>query len=187
MESACRCYQLLLSAYADGEATSRERSQVELHLSGCADCRARLADLKALSLAVGARLLQRAEQVDFSRFADEVMRRVTPDRPGFFERLKVGWQEIMTYHRAAVISSMVTAAVTLAVAVPVVYRYASSRATAPEVVLHELLADDPHVKPVVVRMDNGKTLIMLVHQDEPAEGEGGTPDVTPDPPKGGEL
>ena len=184
MGSACQSYQLLLSAYADGEVGARERRQVELHLSGCADCRARLADLQALSQAVSARLMSQADEVDFSRFADEVMRRVTPDRPGLLERLRVGWQEILAYHRTAVVSSLLTAAVTLAIAIPLVYKYASSQAAEPQVVLQELQLDDPHVKPVIVKMDNGKTLIMLVHQDEPDEG---TPDITPDPPKGGEL
>jgi len=36
--------------------------------------------------------------------------------------------EILTYHRTAVVSSFVTAAVTLAVAVPLVYKLASDRA-----------------------------------------------------------
>jgi anti-sigma factor RsiW len=185
MESACQSFQGLLSAYADGEVDVRERAQVELHLSGCADCRARLEDLKALGSAVSARLLEEAEQADFSGFADSVLKRIGPERLGLLERMRVGWAEILTYHRTAVVSSLVTAAVTLAVAVPLVYKLASERA-APEVVLRELTLDDPHVKPVVVQMENGKTLIMLVHDSEPDAPEG-TPDVTPEPPKGGEL
>jgi anti-sigma factor RsiW len=186
MESACKSYQMLLSAYADGEVDARGRAQVELHLSGCADCRTRLEDLHALSRAFSDHLEEKAASHDFSHFADEVMRRVTPERPGFWERLRVGWAEILTYHRTAVVSSLVTAAVTLGVAVPVVYQMASAHYSSPEVVLRELQLDDPHVKPVVLQMDNGKTLIMLVHEDEPKPGEV-TPDLTPEPPKGGEL
>jgi anti-sigma factor RsiW len=185
MESACKSYQLLLSAFADGEVDAKERALVELHLSGCADCRARLEDLKALSGVVTAKMLEEADRADFSGFADAVMKKIGPERPGLLERMRVGWAEILTYHRTAVVSSLVTAAVTLAVAVPLVYKLASERAS-PEVVLRELTFDDPHVKPVVVQMENGKTLIMLVHENEADEPEG-TPDVTPEPPKGGEL
>jgi anti-sigma factor RsiW len=167
MENACQSFQLLLSAYADGEVDAKERAQVDLHLSGCPDCRARLEDLRALAQVVNARLLDEAEKVDFSHFADEVMRKVTPDRPGLMERLRIGWSEIVAYHRTALVSSLVTAAVTLAVAVPLVYKLASERAVTPEVVVRELQMSDSHVKPVVMKLDNGKTIIMLVHQDEP--------------------
>ena len=185
MESACKSFQLLLSAYADGEVDAKERSQVDLHLSGCADCRARLSDLKALSETVSAHLLAQAEQVDFSKFADQVMAKVTPDRPGLVERVRIAWSEILAYHRTAVVSSVVTAAVTLAIAVPLVYRYATEQSVAPEVLVQDLQIDDPNVKPVVMQLDNGKTLIMLVRQ--PAEGEAPVPDVTPEEPKGGDL
>lgn len=188
MDSACTSFQMLLSAYADGEVDARERGQVELHLSGCAECRARLEDLKALSSAVPAALMAQAEQMDFSGFADKVMARVTPESPGLLERLRIGWAEILAYHRTAVLSSAVTAAVTLLIAVPLVYQYAS-RHVAPEVVLRNLQIDDPRVKPVVLQMESGKTLIMLVDEDEnePGEDSEQTPDMTPEPPKEGEL
>ncbi|MBI5545099.1 MAG: zf-HC2 domain-containing protein [Deltaproteobacteria bacterium] len=185
MSSACQSFQLLLSAYADGEVSVQERSQVDVHLSGCADCRARLQDLQSLSQVVAATLIAKAEDADFSRFADQVMARITPDRPGLLERLRIGWQEILTYHRAAVVSSMVTAAVTLAIAVPLVYRYALSQGPGPEVIVQDLQLDDPNVKPVVMKLDNGKTLIMLVRQPDADEEQ--VPNVTPEPPKGGEL
>lgn len=185
MASACKSFQLLLSAYADGEADAKERAQVDLHLSGCADCRARLEDLKALSQAVPAALLAQAEQVDFSRFADQVMARIGPEQPGLLERLRIAWAEILTYHRTAVVSSLVTAAVTLAIAIPLVYKYATSQAPSPEVIVQNLELDDPTVKPVVMQLDNGKTLIMLVRQA--GEGDKPVPDVSPEPPKGGEL
>lgn len=187
MERACQSYQRLLSAYVDGEVAGRERAQVELHLSGCGECRLRLEDLRALSTMVSARLMEEAEQADFAGFADGVMRRVTPERPGLLERLRIAWSEILTYHRTAVLSSLATAAVTLAIAVPVVYKLALARATAPEVVLRELQLDTAHVKPVVMKMDNGKTLIMLVHENEPGENEAATPDITSEPPKEGDL
>ncbi|MGC4115025.1 MAG: zf-HC2 domain-containing protein [Myxococcales bacterium] len=188
MESACKSFQMLLSAYADGEVDAKERSQVELHLSGCSDCRTRLADLKAMSESLSAHLMAQAEQVDFSKFADQVMAKVTPEQPGLLERLRIAWSEILAYHRTAVISSMVTAAVTLVIAVPLVYRYATEQAVTPEVLVQDLQIDDPNVKPVVMQLENGKTLIMLVRQPMvDGEGEPSVPDVTPDAPKGGDL
>ncbi len=185
MESACKSFQMLLSAYADGEVDAKERAQVELHLSGCDDCRARLADLQALSGNLSAHLMAQAEQADFSRFADRVMARIGPEQPGLLERLRVAWSEILAYHRTAVVSSLATAAVTLAIAVPLVYKYATEQAVAPEVIVQDLQIDDPSVKPVVMQLDNGKTLIMLVRQ--PTEAGMPVPDVTPQPPKGGDL
>lgn len=187
MESACDRFQMLLSAYADGEVTAKERGQVELHLSGCADCRARLSDLKALSAAVAQVFTQEAEEADFSRFADDVLRRVAPERPSLLERLRVAWSEILTYHRTAVVSSLVTAAVTLAVAVPLAWRAASSSSSSAEVVLRELQLEDPSIQPVVLKTDDGKTLIMLVNRPEPGEGEAAPLDVTKEPPTGGDL
>jgi anti-sigma factor RsiW len=187
MESACHSFQMLLSAYADGEVSARERAQVDLHLSGCAGCRGRLADLRALSAAVGQLFAQKAEEAEFSRFADEVLRRVTPERPSLVERLRVSWAEILTYHRTAVFSSLATAAVTIAVAVPVAWHFAESSAASAQVVLRELKLDDPRVQPVVLTTDDGKTLIMLVNRPEPGEGEAAPVDLTKPPPTGGDL
>lgn len=186
MESACERFQMLLSAYADGEVSAKERAQVELHLSACSDCRARLLDLKALSAAVAQVLTDEAEAADFSHFAEDVLRRLAPERPPLLERLRIAWSEILTYHRTAVVSSLATAALTLAVAVPLAWRAASSTASA-EVALRELKLDDPSVQPVVLRTDDGKTLIMLVNRPEPGEGEAAPLDVTKEPPTGGDL
>jgi anti-sigma factor RsiW len=186
MKSACESYQMLLSAYADGEVTSRERSQVEFHLEGCGDCRARLSDLRAFAAAMGSRLEQQAARADFSGFADEVLRRIGPGRPPLLERLRVLWSEILAYHRTAVISSLATAAITLLVAVPVVYNYALSQA--PEVIVHDVQADDPDAKPVVMNLGDGKTLIMLVTKPDALDGDDEpTPDLTPEPATGGDL
>jgi outer membrane lipoprotein-sorting protein len=43
----CRDLEELLSAYADGELSRTQREFVEEHLSGCADCRATLAEFEA--------------------------------------------------------------------------------------------------------------------------------------------
>ncbi len=187
MGSACDRFQMLLSAYADDEVSAKERAQVELHLSGCSDCRARLTDLRALSAAVAQTFASRAEEADFSRFADDVLRQVAPERPSLFERLRVAWSEILTYHRTAVLSSLATAAVTLAVAVPLAWRAASGSSPSAEVVLRELKLEDPSVQPVILKTDDGKTLIMLVNRPESGEGETAPLDMTKEPPAGGDL
>lgn len=185
MESACHGFEILLSAYADGEVGGRERGQVEMHLSGCADCRARLEDLRALSARLSQHLTGQAEAADFSGFADAVLKRITPVRPGLLERLRVAWVEVLDHHRIAVISSLATAAVTLVVAVPLAWRLASSRASDTQVVLRDLQLSDSRLRPVVMNLGEGKTLIMLVSQPDPDEEA--TPDLTPPPPTEGEL
>ncbi len=187
MVRACNSFQMLLSAYADDEVDAKQRAQVDLHLSGCADCRGHLADLRTLSAAVGQLFAQKAEEADFSRFADEVLRRVTPERPSLVERLRVSWAEILAYHRTAVFSSLATAAITLVVAVPLASHFARSSAVSTEVVLRELKLDDPRVQPVVLTTDDGKTLIMLVNRPEAGEGEAAPIDLTKPPPTGGDL
>ncbi len=47
-----------LSAYLDGELTPKERLELETHLAGCADCRAELGQLKAVSGAVKAHAME---------------------------------------------------------------------------------------------------------------------------------
>jgi len=189
MESACQSYQMLLSAYADGEASPRERSQVETHLSGCPDCRARLEDLKALSISFADHLQAQAEEADFSRFADEVFRRIGPEEPGLLDRIRIWWSEVMAYHRTAVLSSMATAAVTVAIAVPLVWRLASQNTAqqVPQVVLQDLRLDNPNVQPVVMDMGDGKTLIMLVERAGSGAGEAAPLELKTAPPTGGDL
>lgn len=191
MESSCRKFQMLLSAYADGEVDGRDRGHVETHLSGCADCRARLEDLKALQSAIPAALMQEAEQVDFSGFADRVLKQITPDRPSFLERLRIGWTELLDHHRTAVFSSIAAAAVALLVAVPVTWWAASGGSGQPQlvaggqppVIIQDLRLEDPNVQPVVLRGENGQIMIMLV--DRPGAGQPQQLNTTP--PTGGEL
>ncbi|MDA8130354.1 MAG: zf-HC2 domain-containing protein, partial [Elusimicrobia bacterium] len=47
-----------LSAYLDGELTPKERLELETHLAGCADCRAELGQLKAVSGLVKAHAME---------------------------------------------------------------------------------------------------------------------------------
>lgn len=189
MESACHSYQMLLSAYADGEVKPQERARIETHLSACVECRGRLEDLKAFSAAFADHLEAQADSVDFSHFADEVFKRIGPEDPGLFERMRIWWAEIMAYHRAAVVSSLATAAVTAAIAVPLVWKLASQNAAQlnPQVVLHQLTLENPNMQPVVMDMGDGKTLIMLVDPSVSSAGESEPLELKTTPPTGGDL
>jgi hypothetical protein len=94
----------------EGELPPGEASALAAHLSTCASCRARAADLVATEDLVAESLLARANAVDFSSFADEVMARVgKAERPGL-----LGW---FARHRLAAAASLVPVLAALAVIV----------------------------------------------------------------------
>lgn len=196
MTSACQTFSMLLSAYVDGEGTARERSAVETHVSSCGECLRRVSDLKALSALLGAQMSARAEEADFAGFSDRVLARVTPESPPLLLRWRIAFEEILTYHRAAVVSSLVTAAVTLAVGVPTAVHFARQEApvahkspplapATPELILRELVLDNPKLQPVVMNTGDGRTLIMLVSREGDAEDS--VPVLEVSPPSGGDL
>ncbi len=84
-----------LGAYLDGELSSERRAWVENHLSGCPDCRAELADLRALSNllradAVRADPASAAGMTD-AEFTRQVMDRLPrPARPFWRRALRIG-------------------------------------------------------------------------------------------------
>lgn len=187
MKQTCGEFQILLSAYIDGELNAQEQALVELHLSGCNKCRTQIDDWKKVGNLVVDRWSRQIEESDFSQFAAQVFQRITPKRLSWWERLQTKWSETLAYHRAAVLSSLVTAAVTLIISVPLVYHWSKNQEiAASEVVLHRLTLEDPAVKPVVMQMENGKTLIMLVHQPG-AKRAGNSPKLNTNPPSGGSL
>lgn len=186
MNANCKRFQKWISAYADGEAKPRERDQLETHLFGCGECRARLEALASLSAAISDRFDAVADEADFSGFSAKVFQKIGTEKPGLLERVRVYWSEVFAHHRVAVLSSMATAVATLAVAVPVVYHYASQRTMA-DVIVEKIELEDPSVQPVVMNMGDGKTLIMLVRHTDAASGDGQPIEIENEPPKGGDL
>ncbi len=182
MKKGCQSFATILSAYADGEGSRRERALFEAHLSGCGDCRERLVQVDLLSRSLRARLEARAQEADFSGFAEKVFQGIDATRPGLVERMRVAFGELMSFHRTAVLASAATAAITLLLAVPFAYWLARSDLE-PQVIVQSLELDDPTIQPVVMNMGDGKTLIMLVRQPdaEPAQPQ------LPRPPSGGDL
>jgi anti-sigma factor RsiW len=93
----------------EGELSPADASALAAHLTSCAACRARTADLTATEGMVSGALMARANARDFSTFADEVMARVErAERPGL-----LGW---LRRHRVAA-AALVPALAALAVIV----------------------------------------------------------------------
>jgi len=173
LSPACQTFIPMLSPFVDGELTPSERVTVERHLSACHDCTARAADLRAESGLIRHGLDLAADEVDFKGFAQKVMARLTPYKPPLLERLRVSLSEMFLYQRTAMVSSLVTAAVVLFVAVPLALTWKGT----PEGYARPQLAVDSvtteagaKVAPVVMTTDQGDAIIWLV-STEPAEDE----------------
>jgi anti-sigma factor RsiW len=164
----------MLSPYVDGELTPAERVNVERHLTACRDCTGRAADLRAESGLLRVGLDMAVDDVDFKDFAQKVMARVTPEKPPLLERLKLALSEMFLYQRTAMVSSLATAAVLVAVGLPLLLSdrapvgYGAERMTVKSIQPYQ----DARVAPVVMETDNGGTIIWLVDeetQDDPSQ------------------
>ncbi len=145
----CLRYAPMLGA-REGELDAAEQAALQEHLAGCAACRARLADLRALEGMVGEALAREAARRDFADFADQVMARVERRRAGtlraFFRR-----------HRALAVGSAL--APTLAAAALIVYLGLRGGGTPGIEIISEQYA------PMVIESDDGP--LILLGDDEP--------------------
>ncbi len=111
----CVRYAPMLGA-REGELTEEEQHALDLHVQGCAGCRATAAELAALDGLVGESLMARANARDFAPFVDEVMARVGAPglAPARGRRGFLGW---FRAHPRAALASLVpfVAAVALVV------------------------------------------------------------------------
>jgi anti-sigma factor RsiW len=175
---ACERFVPMLSPYVDGELTPAERVTVERHLSACRDCTGRAADLRAESGLLRVGLDMAVDDVDFKDFAQKVMARVTPERPPLLERMKLALSEMFLYQRTAMISSLATAAVLVAVGLPLLMSdrapvgYAAERMTVKSIQPYQ----DARVAPVVMETDNGGTIIWLVDEETQDGSSAGSDD-----------
>lgn len=93
MKKDCVQYVPLIGA-REGELAAEERAALDRHLAGCAACRAREADARALGPLIRDALMTEANQRDFAPFVDAVMARVEakgsvlPERPSTSARLR---------------------------------------------------------------------------------------------------
>jgi anti-sigma factor RsiW len=168
---ACQTFIPMLSPFVDGELTPQERVTVERHLAACHDCTARVADLRAESGLIRHGLDLAADEVDFKDFAQKVMARLTPYKPPLLERLRVSLSEMFLYQRTAMVSSLVTAAVVLFVAVPTLLFWKSTpEGYARQQMMVESVTTDVGAKvaPVVMTTDKGDAIIWMVSSEQPA-------------------
>jgi anti-sigma factor RsiW len=168
----------MLTAY-EGELSAEERALLESHLAGCEGCRLRALDFRAAEGIVGEALLAEAAEVDFSRFADQVMERVArapapvapapvrpPARPERRPAPRAGiegraWPRILSWaraHRAAAVAG--TLAPTLAAAALIVY-LATSGTAASRLGEVEVVAEGR--VPMVLQTSEGPVVLL----DEP--------------------
>lgn len=170
MNPACQSLLASLSPYIDGELAPPERQVVERHLSACPDCTMRVADLRAESGLIRIGLEFAADDVDFRDFAQNVMARITPERPPVLERVKMWFSETLLYQRGTMITAMATAAIVLAVAVPVALQTRTPVGYAGERMMVEGVRADPgaQVAPVVYETETGDAIIWMLDAPPPA-------------------
>jgi anti-sigma factor RsiW len=206
-QTDCQSWTPVLSAFIDGELAPARERELERHLSACPKCAAQVDDLRTTSALVRVGMEMRADEADFSDFAEKVFAKITPERLPWLERWKLSLSELFTYHRTAVVSSLAAAAIAVLVAVPLALRartpvgYASSQLAVQQV----STLPDSHLAPVVMKGDNATIIWLVNHRhtlssdsqpaptsNVPQEADSGNPSGQNPPlkqqrPRGGEL
>ena len=114
-----QCDDILLARYLDDELGRRKRARLEAHMAHCPRCRAQLEALRLQGDVLRQEIDSAATAADFSGFEDRVLEGVRT-RPA----LPVGarswmWlREVLVHYRTVWITSLATAAVLLAVLIP---------------------------------------------------------------------
>lgn len=182
----------MLSPYVDGELTPEERQLVEQHLQNNKESAAQVADFRAGDGLMRNALEMQADEVDWKKFSEDVMARVTPEKLPLFERLKLTFSELFTYQRGPFVAGLVGAVAAVAIAIPLTI---SLMGQAPEgygagrVEVQTVSVDtEATVKPVVFETESGDAVIWVVDAPEKKDGgrkKGGSDeeDIAPAPPE----
>jgi anti-sigma factor RsiW len=183
----------LLSPYVDGELSPEERQQVEQHLQNNKESAAQVADFRAGDGLMRNALELQADDVDWKKFSEDVMARVTPEKLPLLERLSLTFSELFTYQRGPMVAGLVGAAAALAIAIPLTLSLVNSPPEgygAGRVEVQTVSVDaEATVKPVVFETEGGDAVIWVV--DAPDKRDGGRKkrdgsdeeDVAPAPPE----
>lgn len=182
----------MLSPYVDGELTPEERQLVEQHLQNSKESAAQVADFRAGDGLMRNALDMQADDVDWKKFTEDVMGRVTPEKLPLLERLKLTFSEMFLYQRGPMVAGLVGAAAAVAIAIPLTMSLVGQ---APEgygagrVEVQTVSVDtEATVKPVVFETESGDAVIWVVDAPEKKDGgrkKGGgndEEDVAPTPP-----
>ena len=178
LNPACQTFIPMLSPYVDGELTPQERVTVDHHLNVCRDCTGRVADLRAESGLIRHGLDLAADEVDFRDFAQKVMARLTPYKPPLMERVRISLSEMFLYQRATMVTSLVTAAVVLFVAVPtaVLWKGTPEGYARPQMMVNSVTVEKgAKVTPVVMTTDQGDAIIWMVSTEQASSQDGAQP------------
>ncbi|MBN2494393.1 MAG: zf-HC2 domain-containing protein [Deltaproteobacteria bacterium] len=142
----------LIERHLDGELGASGSLRLARHLERCERCRAKRDALQAQSRLLRAHIQAAVDEADFTGFEDRVMQGLAqqPSAP-LFERMRIWLREALYHHRAIWITSLATAAILLAVLLPLLGE--QSRAPQPEPgtppARHE-----PHPRESVARANN---------------------------------
>jgi anti-sigma factor RsiW len=183
----------MLSPYVDGELTPEERQLVEQHLQNNKESAAQVADFRAGDGLMRNALDMQADDVDWKKFTEDVMARVTPEKLPLLERLKLSFGEMFTYQRGPLVAGLVGAAAAVAIAIPLTLSLVGQ---APEgygagrVEVQTVSVDtEATVRPVVYETESGDAVIWVVDAPEKKKDggrkKGGSDeeDVAPAPPE----
>ena len=184
-------FEPMLSPFVDGELTPEERQQVEQHLAANKESAMQVADFRAASGLMRLTFEQQADQEDWKDFSNEVLSKLTPEKPPLFERLKTALSEMFTYQRGTLVGAMVTAALMVTVA-SLAFLLGTSKGGAGYAndqmkVLSVKPQEGARVAPVVMETDKGDAIIWMVDTQQDAGGKAKDDvrdeEIDPDPPK----
>lgn len=169
-------FEPLLSPYVDGELSPEERQEVEKHLQADKESAAQVADFRAAAGLIRLSLEQEADQQDWSNFSNEVLAKLTPHKPPFFERLSLTLSELFTYRRGTMVAAMAGAAAALAIGVPVAMKLGSGGVdgyanSAVEVQVVQV-EQSSKVRPVVLETEKGDAIIWMADEEDEAKKNG---------------
>ena len=76
--------KLILTSYVDGEASLKERKDVEGHIAGCSACRELLSDVRAAAAGIKGEPLQEPDEAVWY----SIRERIAPGRPSLLEMVR---------------------------------------------------------------------------------------------------
>ena len=181
-------FEPLLSPFVDGELSPKERTQVEQHLAANRESAMQVADFRAASGLMRLTFEQQADQEDWSDFSNQVLAKLTPEKPPLLERITASLSEMFTYQRRMMVGVMVTASLMVAVA-SMAFLMGSSRGAgyANDRMKFQAVKVEQGAKvaPVVMETEGGDTIIWMVDnppaKNSPQGEEGEEVDADPQP------
>lgn len=179
----CRDVFPLLSPYVDGELSVSERQSLDRHLSACATCTGRVADLRAEAGLVRVGMEMLADEADFTGFAQKVLARIEPMKPPLWDRVRIALSETFTYQRRQLMTGFAVAALAVVAATGWMLRptRAAGYGGAQLAVQSVSLDSGAKVSPVVMKTRAGDAIIWLVAPAESVpEAAAGAVDAQPD-------